>query len=362
MDEKHLLHEGGRMQATIASVVFEHDRLTIIDQRFLPLEERFVELEDVGAVHDAIRSLAVRGAPAIGVAAAYGVLVGLRPSAGETDPVRFCKAARRVIQYLAESRPTAYNLFYALGRMEKVLTADVPVTELLDRLRTEALLIHQEDLEKSAGIAEYGLPLVGPGARILSHCNAGGLATGGGGTSLAVVFAAHRAGRGVFVYVDETRPLLQGARLTAWELSKTGVPYQVICDNMAAMLMRRGEIDMVLLGADRIARNGDFANKIGTYGLAVLARHHGIPFYTAAPLSTFDPAIADGSQIPIEERAAEEVLGFAGVRTAPVGAEAYNPAFDVTPHELVSGIITEFGVILPPFAEGIDRLFKPAKL
>lgn len=345
------------MKPIIKTVTLENDRLFIIDQRLLPSEEKIVELRNEQEVYDAIKTLAVRGAPAIGVAAAYGVYISLK-NKGFRDKDSFYRSSFDIIEKIASSRPTAYNLFYALDRMRKVAEKKLSIEETLSGMKKEAVQIHDEDLERSARIAEYGLPVIPKNARIISHCNAGGLATGGSGTSLSVIYKAHETGKKPFVYVDETRPLLQGSRLTAWELSKAGIPYQVIADNMAAMLMNAGKVDLVILGADRIARNGDFANKIGTYSLAVLAHHHGIPFYTAAPVSTFDLNCRDGSDIPIEERDKCEVLSFAGKQTAPDGADAYNPAFDVTPHGLVTGIVTEFGVIRPPFDENIELLVK----
>lgn len=345
------------MNQIIKTVTLENDRLFIIDQRFLPGEEKILELRDEKEVQSAIRSLAVRGAPAIGIAAAYGVFISLK-NKGYADQPSFVKAAHSIIEMIASSRPTAYNLFYALDRMRKIIEKKHSIEETLSLLRKEAVQIHEEDIARSVRIAEAGQAVLPDNARVLSHCNAGGLATGGMGTSLSVVYKAFENKKNVFVYVDETRPLLQGSRLTAWELSKAGVPYKIIADNMAAMIMKDKKIDLVLLGADRIARNGDFANKIGTYSLAVCAKHHGIPFYTAAPVSTFDPACSDGSDIPIEERDKKEVLGFMGTTVAPEGADAYNPAFDVTPHELVTGIITEYGVIYPPFAENIAGIMK----
>lgn len=343
------------MNPVIKGVYLEQDRLYIIDQRLLPLQEKVIELKTVTDVYNAIKSLAVRGAPAIGITAAYGVYTGMKEK-HSAEPEAFIKGAQEVIHYLAGSRPTAYNLFYALERMNGVLDPAQSSAGMLETLKTEALKIHQEDLEKSSRISQFGLPIIPNGARIISHCNAGFIATGGGGTSLGVVHRAHQEGRNVSVYVDETRPLLQGTRLTAWELEKTGVPYQIIADNMAASLMKDRKVDLVILGADRIASNGDFANKIGTYSLAVLAKYHGIPFYAAAPVSTFDFSLKDGGGIPIEERDEEEILSFAGTRISPKNARAYNPAFDVTPHELLTGIITEYGIIYPPFRENILEL------
>lgn len=343
------------MIQAIKTVFLEEDRLFIIDQRLLPAEEKFIELKNESDVYTAVKTLAVRGAPAIGIAAAYGVYVSLKDKV-DLDREPFRNEALKIIQYLSESRPTAYNLFYALNRMRVIIENDFTVQEMLIKLRDEALAIHREDLEKSSKIAEYGSAVLPEKAKIISHCNAGGLATGGLGTSLSVVYKAFREKKEIFVYVDETRPLLQGARLTAWELSKIGIPYKVITDNMAGMLMKKGEADLVIVGADRIARNGDFANKIGTYSLAVLADYHGIPFYTAAPVSTFDFSLESGEDIPIEERDEIEVLSCQGIRTSPAGAKAYNPAFDVTPYRLLTGIITEYGIIYPPFLENIKKI------
>lgn len=349
-------------QKVLKPVYLDGDRLFIIDQRRLPGAYELMELKNKEEVINAIKTLAVRGAPAIGIAGAYGAYVSLRNIAGTSDFKAFSADAGSVLNEIEDSRPTAYNLKYALDRIRKVVLTAKDRDEALLTVKTEAEAIHREDLERSKAIAAAGLSLVPQKAGILSHCNAGGLATGGLGTSLAVVFKAHESGKGVFVYVDETRPLLQGARLTAWELEKRDIPYKVICDNMAAMLMAQGKIDLVLVGADRIARNGDFANKIGTYSIAVLAHYHGVPFYTAAPYSTFDFNIESGLSIPIEERNQQEVLEFAGVKTAPDGASAVNPSFDVTPHKLLTGIITEYGVLYPPFQESIEKLSERLKV
>jgi methylthioribose-1-phosphate isomerase len=348
------------MKQLVRSVSLEDDKLVIIDQRLLPSEEKRILLNNEKEVRDAVRTLAVRGAPAIGITAAYGVFISLTGFINDsTDGFR--KKAEEIIDYLAGSRPTAYNLFYALGRMRKVLEQEKDNRSLLSDLKNEALAIHREDLEKSESIGKFGSQVVPVNARVLTHCNAGGLATGGGGTALSAVYKAHQENKNIFVYIDETRPLLQGARLTAWELSKAGVPYQVITDNMAGSLMGKGLIDLVLVGADRIAKNGDFANKIGTYPAAVLAHFHGVPFYAAAPVSTFDFDLESGADIPIEERDKKEVLEFQGMRTAPAGADAYNPAFDMTPHTLLTGIITEFGIIYPPFKSNIESMKRNTK-
>jgi methylthioribose-1-phosphate isomerase len=350
------------MEAMIPTLSYAAGVLTAIDQRILPREERYMRLDTAEAVSDAIRTLAVRGAPAIGIAAAYGVAVEARRREPGADMETLRAVVSEAVGKLASSRPTAYNLFSCLDRVKKSVSGFFgSPAEYVAAIEATAFAIHAEDLDKSRRIAESGLPLLPANARAYSHCNAGGLATGGNGTSLSVLFAGHSAGRLSRVWVGETRPLLQGSRLTAWELAKRGIPYTVICDNMAASLMRKGEVDLVILGADRIARNGDFANKIGTYSLAVLAKHHGIPFYTAAPLTTFDPDAQSGADIPVEERDPSEVTGFAGTRVAPEGAVAWNPSFDVTPHELVTAIVTECGLIYPPFRGNIDRVLRDAE-
>ena len=327
------------------AVRWEHNVLRLLDQTRLPTEVVWESYTDYRPVVDAIRRLVVRGAPAIGVAAAYAYC--LAALAG--DDLKQAKAD------LAASRPTAVNLFWALDRMERAALA---CGGDAGRLIAEAKAIHDEDIAMNHAIGKAGLSVVPEKARILTHCNAGAIATGGYGTALGVVRAAHEAGRVEMVYCDETRPLLQGARLTAYELVRDRIPVTLICDDMAGALMAQGKVDLVVVGCDRMAANGDFANKIGTYALAVLARYHNIPFYTALPSSTIDMAIPDGSHIPVEQRDGEEVLGFAGVRTGPLGALTWNPAFDVTPHQLLSGIITERGVLRPPFAAGLSNWFQ----
>ncbi len=334
----------------------DDDTLCLLDQRRLPLEEVWLELESAEEVAEAIKTLAVRGAPAIGIAAAYGFYLGVRGCLEDRDAFR--RRCREVHGLLASTRPTAVNLFWALERMMKVASDEVsPLHKVVKKLRAEAIRIQEEDLEACLAMAFHGAGLIPEGARVLTHCNAGAIATAGYGTALGVVRRAHELGRVELVWVDETRPLLQGARLTAWELEREGIPYRVICDNMAGYVMSRGLVDVVVVGADRIAANGDVANKIGTYSLAVLARHHGIPFVVVAPTSTFDMSIESGQGIPVEERGQEEVLSFAGVRVTPEGAFAFNPAFDVTPAELVSYIVTEKGVLTPPFDRALRGLF-----
>ena len=334
------------------AIRWENHTLYLLDQTRLPAEEDWLAYTDPQAVAQAIRTMVVRGAPAIGVAAAYAMVLAARQSAGRPDgEVRMVRAR----ELLAASRPTAVNLFWALDRMERcgLACGNDP-----GRMEEEAIAIHREDVQMNAAMGRAGAELVPEGARILTHCNAGALATGGFGTALGVIRAAHAQGKVSMVYADETRPLLQGARLTAYELVRDRVPVTLICDDMAGALMSQGKVDLVVVGCDRMAANGDFANKIGTYALAVLARYHNIPFYTALPSSTIDMAIPDGSHIPVEQRDGEEVLGFAGVRTGPLGARTWNPAFDVTPHQLLSGIITERGVLRPPFAAGLSNWFQ----
>ena len=320
----------------------------LIDQTRLPTEFVEIDCRDVPAVWEAIKALRVRGAPAIGIAAAYGAVLGAR-ARGQSGADSIRRALGDATAYLRTSRPTAVNLFWALDRMDAVAAGvnldDGPA--LLDRLLSEARQIDDEDRAMCRAIGRHGAQLVQPGHGILTHCNAGGLATADYGTALAVVFAAHESGIPLHVFADETRPLLQGARLTAWELTRRGIPVTLICDSMAAQVMKERKVQLVVVGADRIASNGDAANKIGTYGVAVLAHAHGIPFYVAAPSSTFDLSIPDGSAIQIEQRDPREITHGFGRQTAPEGVGVYNPAFDVTPAELITAIITEKGIINP---------------
>ncbi len=331
--------------------------LKLVDQTLLPIEHIEIDCRDVPTVWEAIKSLRVRGAPAIGVAAAYGAVLGAR-SRGIEDAATVRRALAEATRSLRTSRPTAVNLFWALDRMDRCLPPDGAENgaELLELLLAEARSIDGEDRAMCRAIGRFGAPLVGPGDGVLTHCNAGGLATSDYGTALAVIFAAHEHGTPVHVFADETRPLLQGARLTAWELKGRGIPVTLICDNMAAQVMREGKIQLVVVGADRIAANGDTANKIGTYGVAVLAQAHGIPFYVAAPSNTFDLSISDGAAIPIEQRDPREITHGFGRQTAPDGIDVYNPAFDVTPAKLIAGIITEKGVIRPVNRETIHTV------
>jgi methylthioribose-1-phosphate isomerase len=342
------------------TVRWSEEGVQLLDQRELPGQEVYLTLTSVEEVARAIESLVVRGAPAIGCTAAMGVA-----RCAVTSPARDLSELRADLQAamerLARTRPTAVNLFWALRRMGDVIDAELArpgssLPSLRDRLVHEAQVILDEDVAACRALGAFGVPLVPDGARILTHCNAGALATGGFGTALGVVRAAVQAGRRVSVLADETRPFLQGARLTAWELHRDGIPVTVITDNMSAHLMRRGEVDLVVVGADRIAANGDVANKIGTYGVAVLAREHGIPFYVAAPLSTIDLATASGEEIPIEERGREEVAEFGARPVVPEGVPVRHPAFDVTPAALVDAIVTERGVARAPYRSSLASL------
>lgn len=329
----------------------------LLDQTRLPGEEVYVECRDAHEVAEAIRSLRIRGAPAIGVAAGMGLALGAQ-QLDASDMPSFLRDLKGIKDMLARTRPTARNLFWGLERIWTVAEKhrDLPLPALKQRLVEEALKMHQEDLTCNRTMGEHGQTLIKNGDTILTHCNTGALATVGYGTGLGVVRAAWERGKHIHVLVDETRPVLQGARLTAWELARLGIPSRLITDGMAGDFMRRGEVQAVIVGADRIALNGDVANKIGTYTLAVLCRHHNVPFYVAAPLSTVDPALPTGDQIPIEERPPEEITSIAGISIAPHGFPAANPAFDVTPAGLVSAIITERGILQPPFSEAIRIL------
>lgn len=320
--------------------------LVLIDQTLLPVDFKEIECRSVDQVWEAIKQLRVRGAPAIGIAAAYGVCIGLQNAA---DFTALQEQLAKTVDYLATSRPTAVNLFWALDRMQaKAESFEGETVESVRRsLLDEARAIHEEDREMCHAIGRFGATLLEDGQGVLTHCNAGGLATAEYGTALSVFFTAQDEGKNLRVFVDETRPLLQGARLTAWELSRRNIDATLICDSMAAQVMREGKVQAVITGADRIAANGDSANKIGTYSIAVLARAHNIPFYIAAPSSTFDLAIATGDEIPIEERAADEITHGFGKQTAPDGIKVYNPAFDVTPAQYINAIITERGLIDP---------------
>ncbi len=349
------------LTSQVETLRWRNARLELLDQRRLPERVEYLTCASAEEVAQAIRAMVVRGAPAIGCAAAYGIALEALRLSGQERPV-FDAALAQAFDALAQSRPTAVNLFWALERMRRVWkqNPERPPEAMAAALAEEAQRIFAEDLQINRAIGDWGATLVRPRARILTHCNAGALATAGHGTALGVVRSAHAQGKALSVIATETRPFLQGARLTAWEMVQEGIPVTVVTDNAAGHLMSRGEVDLVLVGADRVALNGDVANKIGTYTLAVLAQRHRIPFYVACPLSTIDRSLAEGSAIPIEERPAEEVLGYGECRWAPRGAGARNPAFDVTPAALVTALITEKGVVAPPDRQKIEALFERA--
>ncbi len=344
----------------LPTIAWQEGEVVMVDQRRLPVREVYVRCTTVADVARAIKTMVIRGAPAIGVAAAMGLALGAR-----TTRVKGTRALavefQKACEQLAATRPTAVNLFWAIERMKRAFgeaaRAGASVAEIAARLEQEAHAIHDEDVASCRALGRFGAEVVPDGARILTHCNAGALATAGYGTALGVIRAAHERGKRVEVLADETRPFLQGARLTAWELLRDGIPTTVITDNMAGAFMRQGLVDVVVVGADRIAANGDVANKIGTYTVAVLAREHGIPFYVAAPRSTIDLDTPDGAAIPIEERGRREVTHVGTTQVAPDGAGVRNPAFDVTPAALVSGIVTERGIARAPFGESLRALF-----
>ncbi len=346
----------------LPTIAWEDDAVVMIDQRKLPAAELYLRCRTAAEVAKAIRVMVIRGAPAIGVAAAMGIALGALKSKA-TGTQRFAAEFQKLCELMASTRPTAVNLFWAIDRMKRTFAASVEagasVEQVKTRLRDEALAIEREDIEACRAMGRYGAAFVPDGARILTHCNAGALATAGYGSALGVVRAAVEQGKTIAVLADETRPFLQGARLTAWELVKDGIDTTVITDNMAGTMMQQGLVDLVVVGADRVAANGDTANKVGTYSVAVLAREHGIPFYVAAPISTIDLATPDGSKIPIEERNAREVTHVGSNQLTPVGAKIRNPAFDVTPSKYISAIFTEHGVAHPPFAEALAALCHP---
>ena len=338
----------------IPTIEWADGRIHLIDQTLLPNEFNQIYCDDVESVWEAIKSLRVRGAPAIGIAGALGAVLGIWRSKATNYP-DFAAELKGVTDYLATSRPTAVNLFWALERIKQTAEKhkNLEISRLKNVLLDEAESIIEEDRARCRAIGQHGLDLIRNGDTILTHCNAGGLATSDYGTALAVMFSAHESGKNISVYADETRPLLQGARLTAWELMQAGIDVTLICDNMAAQVMKEGKIQSVIVGADRIAANGDTANKIGTYNVAILANAHDIPFYVAAPTSTLDLSLETGDLIPIEQRAAKEVTEGFGSRTAPEGVKVYSPAFDVTPAHLITAIITEKGIAHPPYEESL---------
>jgi methylthioribose-1-phosphate isomerase len=329
----------------------------LIDQTLLPTQEHYIDVRDAATMWEAIKVLRVRGAPAIGVAAAYGVYLGVRDRTA-ADSAALLRAVDETKAYLDSARPTAVNLFWATSRMQRYaqVNAQLSADALKTALLAEAQAIHAEDIAVCRALGEHGATLIDDGDTWLTHCNAGALATTGLGTATSGFYVAAEQGKRIAIYADETRPLLQGARLTAWELHRGGLPVTVITDNMAATVMAQGRIDGVVVGTDRLCANGDFANKIGTLGVAILAREFGVPFYVSAPISSIDMSLPDGSQIPIEERGADEVSAGFGKRTAPDGVNIYNPAFDVTPHRYLTAIITERGIVYPPFEKGLSQL------
>jgi methylthioribose-1-phosphate isomerase len=331
----------------------------LLDQTLLPGKQKYLSIGDEKAMWEAIKMLRVRGAPAIGVAAAYGVCLAVLKAKSKTVAM-VQKVGAKAAAYLATSRPTAVNLFWALRRMEELLAsfeASTDAKAAVGLLVAEAQAIEAEDRATCALIGQHGAPLLKGARGVLTHCNAGALATAGAGTALAVIYAAAQKEK-FTVFADETRPLLQGARLTAWELQQAGVETRLICDNMAGTVLQKGMVQAVIVGADRIASNGDAANKVGTMPLAIVANYYKVPFYVAAPLSTFDMELADGAGIPIEERGAEEITRFGGTTVAPKGTEVFSPAFDVTPAKLIAGIVTEAGVLRPPYKASIKKAFK----
>lgn len=346
------------MSQPFESITWQEDHLVILDQTQLPLREIYSDVNTIGQVWDAIKKLKVRGAPAIGIAGAYGLYLGVR-DLDSKNFTSFNVELNRWIEYLKSSRPTAVNLSWALERINQTVYAnkDKDLEEIKQIILDTAKTIHAEDKRTCKKIGENGAELVKKGYNILTHCNTGGLATGAHGTALAVITQAHRDEKEIHVWVDETRPLLQGSRLTAWELKEAEVPFHLITDSSAGSLMQRGKVDMVITGADRVTANGDVANKIGTYPLAVVAKANDIPFYVALPLSTFDMETESGDEIEIEERDGEEITHLVNSQLAPKKTDAYNPAFDVTPNEFVTGFITEKGIIEPDFKENIKKLF-----
>jgi methylthioribose-1-phosphate isomerase len=342
----------------LPTIDLQDDVIVMVDQRKLPAQEVYVRCRTAPEVAKAIRTMVIRGAPAIGVAAAYGLAMGMKRSTAKGTR-QFAVEFQKICDLMAATRPTAVNLFWAIDRMKRAFAdgaqAGESPDEIVARLAREAKAIHDEDVANCRTMGGHGAEVVKDGARVLTHCNAGALATAGYGSALGVIRAAVEQGKKIAVFADETRPFMQGARLTAWELVRDGINTTVITESMAGPLMRDGEIDIAIVGADRIAANGDTANKIGTYTVAVLAHEHKIPFYVAAPISTIDLATADGRHIPIEERDQREVTHFGTARVTPEGAHTRNPAFDVTPHRYISGIITERGILRPPYTDSLKQ-------
>ena len=347
----------------LPTIDWQGDVVVMVDQRKLPSQEIYVRCRTAQDVAKAIRTMVVRGAPAIGVAAAMGIALGMQRSTVKGTR-QFAVEFQKTCDLMAGTRPTAVNLFWAIDRMKRAFAEGAQAGESTDeiaaRLEREARAIHDEDVANCRAMGAFGAAVVADGARVLTHCNAGALATAGYGSALGVIRAAVEQGKRIAVFADETRPFLQGSRLTAWELVREGIHTTVITESMAGPLMRAGEIDLVVVGADRIAANGDTANKIGTYTVAVLAHEHKIPFYVAAPLSTIDLLTPDGDRIPIEERDQREITHLGSSRLTPVGAFIRNPAFDVTPHRYIAGIITERGIFRPPFSESLSGAFAQA--
>lgn len=340
-------------------ILYKNKQLYLLDQTLLPEKIEFIEIDTIDKCYEAIFKLRVRGAPAIGIAAGYGYLLSARLASSESKD-RFLEDIKIDKNYLASSRPTAVNLFWALDKMDKVLedNIDKEYSEIIELLELEAIKIQKEEENVCKRIGDFGLEIMKDGISVLTHCNAGFLATSKYGTALAPIYRAKEEGYNVKVYADETRPLLQGSRLTSFELDKMGVDVTVITDSMAAVVMKKSLVDIVIVGCDRAAANGDIANKIGTYNLAVLAKAHNIPFYVAVPKSTFDLELKNGEEIPIEERSRDEICFGFDKRTCPDNVKVYNPAFDITPNELVSGIITEDGILYPPYKDSIKHIFK----
>ena len=340
------------------SITWEESHISIIDQTFLPEREVRIDLKSPGQVWDAIKKLKVRGAPAIGITGGYGFYLGIN-ELRENKFDTFYSEAQRIADYLGSARPTAVNLTWALKRLMATIYSqkDKSINEIKKTVLKTAITIHEEDRRLCKAIGEHGETLIPKNANILTHCNTGGLATGEYGTAHSMILHGHQAGKVKQVWVDETRPLLQGARLTTWELKKAEIPFKLIVDSASGILMQKGLVDLVVIGADRITKNGDTANKIGSYNLAVLANAHDIPFYVAAPYSTIDMSLESGDQIEIEERDADEVTHFANKSTAPKKTQVFNPAFDVTPHNLITAIITEKGIIKPNYKKNFEELF-----